>query len=349
MKAVNCFRILIIWVLVCLIQAPAVSAQDTRTPDEKPVEAKSEKMREPDEVVSLTTRKSDDTTNDERYRIGYQDTLEVQVFRHPELSGTVNVNPNGTIFLPRLDQPIIAVCKTERELADAIAASYRQNYLRDPFVNVRAVDQRSQAFAVIGAVEKPGSFYVNRRIRLLELLAFAGGPTDKAGMRVLIARTGSFSVCKTNDAALAEDDASIELIDFQLRDVMEAKSNLWMKPGDVVSVLEAEVVYVVGNVNEPQTIKLKEPITLTQAIAAAQGLKPATKKDNVRILRQKAGSPEREELVFDLKEIENRKTQDPVLQANDIVAVSEDKTKSIINGLVKALTGGASNIPYIIR
>ena len=48
---------------------------------------------------------------EDRYRIGYQDTLEVQVFRHPDLNQRVSVNPNGSINLFRLDEPIVAVCK----------------------------------------------------------------------------------------------------------------------------------------------------------------------------------------------------------------------------------------------
>ena len=111
--------------------------------------------------------------SEDRYRIGFQDTLEVQIFRHPELNQRVNVNTNGTITLFRLDQPIVAVCKSERELANEIAAAYAKNYLRNPEVNVIAVEQRSQAFAVMGAVEKPANYFINRPIRLLELLAQA--------------------------------------------------------------------------------------------------------------------------------------------------------------------------------
>ncbi|HVF29751.1 MAG TPA: polysaccharide biosynthesis/export family protein, partial [Pyrinomonadaceae bacterium] len=106
---------------------------------------------------------------DERYRIGYQDTLEVQVFRHPELNQRVNISSNGTISLFRLNEKVLAVCKTERELADDIAAAYRKDYLRNPEVTVTAVEQRSQAFAVIGAVIKPGQFMIGRQVRLLEL------------------------------------------------------------------------------------------------------------------------------------------------------------------------------------
>jgi polysaccharide export outer membrane protein len=281
---------------------------------------------------------------DERYRIGFQDQLEIQVFRHPELTQRVGVNSNGTVNLFRLNKPITAVCKTERELANDIAAAYEKDYLRNPEVNVVAVEQRSRAFAVIGAVEKPGTYFINRKVRLLELLAQAGGPNKEAGTRILVARTGSTSSCKLNDEAAAGGD-EIALLDYKLKDVMEAKQDLVMRPGDIVSVMDADVVYVYGNVNKQGQVEIKEPLTLTQALASAEGIKSATSK-KVRVLRQRPGSMERDEFIYDLGEIASRKAADPFLEPNDVVAVSQDKVKSILNSIGKSLTGGIPSILY---
>jgi polysaccharide export outer membrane protein len=336
MKAVKIFLVFNLSLFfVCSISGQVTV--DGKTTNDKPVADNTS--------VSVIT---DDKTLNERYRIGYQDTLQITVFRHPELSRPVSVNPNGTIYLPRIDQPIVAVCKTEQELANEITAAYKKDYLKDPFVDVRAVEQKSQAFGVIGAVEKPGYFFISKKIHLLEMLAFAGGPNKEAGTRLLVARTGSSSFCKNDIPVADEQEKEIQLFDFKIRDIQEAKVNFWMQPGDIVSVLEADYVYVVGNVNKPGRIALKDPISLTQAIATAEGFKPASKKDLVRVLRQKTGTNEREELVFNLKDIEKLKTPDPILQVNDIVAVSEDRTKSIINGIVNSLTNGFGNLPLIL-
>src|SRR5947208_15601186 len=64
--------------------------------------------------------------NNDRYRIGPQDVLQVTVFRHSDLVQRVVVGPSGTIALFRLDRPIVAACKTEQELADNIAAAYKE-------------------------------------------------------------------------------------------------------------------------------------------------------------------------------------------------------------------------------
>jgi polysaccharide export outer membrane protein len=284
-------------------------------------------------------------SKESRYRIGFQDQLEIQVFRHSDLTQRVNVNANGTINLFRLPTPIVAVCKTEEELANDVATAYRKDYLKNPEVKVLAVEQRSRAFGMIGAVDKPGQYMISRRVRLIELLAQAGGPSKEAGTRVMVARTGSTSNCKLNDAPAPEGD-DIPVYSFRLSDILEGKDGMIMRPGDIASVLKADVVFVYGNVNKQGRVEIKEPLTLTQAIATAEGLKAATDKNNIKVLRQKSGSTEREELTYDLDDIIKRKVADPFLEPNDVVAVNTDKTKEIFNSIGRSLTQGLPGLFY---
>lgn len=282
------------------------------------------------------------TSQNEKYRIGFRDKLSVQIFRHPELAQTVSVNSNGTISLFRLPEPITAVCKTEEELSKEIAAAYRKDYLKNPEVNVVAVEQMSQALAVIGAVEKPGGFFVNRRMHLLELLALAGGPSKEAGSRLMVVRPGSNADCQQN-AQVADD--KVGLFNFSIRELQEGKQSFMMQPGDIVSVLEADIAFVYGNVNEQGQVVMKQPMTLTQAIATAKGIKPAT-RDKVRIIRHKPGSQERDVIVVDLAAIDKQKAEDPFLQPNDIVALSQDPTRNILRSLTKTFTQGLPSLMY---
>jgi polysaccharide biosynthesis/export protein len=279
----------------------------------------------------------------EAYRIGFQDVVEVRVFGHSKLDARVPVNPNGMIYLSRLDKPIKAICKTERELALDVENAYRESYLKDPRVTVMVAEQRSQSVSIIGAVDKPGRYPVSRRVHLLEALAMAGGPTRDSGTRLLIARAGSDTNCQESFASARRQD-DIALIGFKIRDIQEGRKSFWMLPGDIVSVLESDVVYVYGNVEKPGEIRVREPITLTQAIASSQGLKSAAEKDKVRILRQKPDSIEREEIVINLRDVEKGKANDPYLEPNDIVAVSKDGTKAIMDGLVKTITAGVPSL-----
>ncbi len=283
-------------------------------------------------------------TKNDRYRIGFQDILEIQVFQHPSLNQRVAVGANGTIMLFRLDKPLIAVCKTERELAGVIADAYKNRFIRDPQVNVVVSEQRSQSVAVIGAVEKPGTYFINRRYHLLEMLAMAGGPNKESGTRLLVARTGSTTQCR--DKGDETDGDQIAVMDFKIRDVQEGKQTLWMQPGDVVSLLKADIIYVYGNVNKQGTVEVREPITLTQALVAAEGMKNTAKKDKIRVLRQISGKADRQEFVYDLNDIDKGKVKDPFLEPNDIVAVSEDKVKTILYGLANSIKSSVPSIIY---
>lgn len=299
----------------------------------------------PSEVIQSNIKQSE-----ERYRIGLHDILEVTVYRHPELSQpNIRMDETGRIRLPRIEGSILAICKTENELSAEIVSLYKQNYLRDPYVTVFVKEQNSQPLSVIGAVEKPGNFYTNRRLTLLELLSFAGGQdVEKAGTKIQVARVGGISGCQTN---LTTENASADGVTFfsyVLSDVLKGKENPIMRPGDIVVVLEADQVYVTGNVLKPQAIPLKQTITLTRAIAAAGGILPATKKSEVRIVRQEPGSKIKQELSFDLNAIKDKKIDDPELLANDIVEVPTDKVKDFTNSFIKAVTGGLGNVFYRI-
>src|SRR4029078_11960878 len=88
----------------------------------------------------------------------------------------------GMIRLPLIVDEIRASCRTETELAQEISRRYLE-YLREPHVEVFIKNFPAKPVAVIGAVRAPGRFQLQRPVRLLELVSFAGGPADDAGGR----------------------------------------------------------------------------------------------------------------------------------------------------------------------
>ena len=320
-------RVIFALVIFVFLSHAGIVAQDTTAPAKNDTPSVADFMA--------------DGKEKEGYRIGFQDVLDIQVFRHADLSQRVAVSPTGMISLFRLDKPIVAVCKTERELANELEKAYLAKYIRDPQVKVYIAEQRSQAVAVIGAVEKPGNYFVNRRMHLLAMLAMAGGPSKESGTRLLVARTGSTTSCRQADDVSLGDQVAV--VNFKIRDIQEGKESFWLKPGDVVSVSDADVVYIYGDVVEPGSLRIREPITLTQAIATSKGLRPAAQKDKIRILRQRAGAVEREEMVFDMSQIDKGMVKDPILEPNDIVAISRDKSKAIMIGVVDMIKGTVPN------
>ena len=338
------FAVCLLFLFSCGIVTQA-TAQETKTPEKDAIKEDIKPPEVPSEIIQVNIKQ-----NEERYRIGLHDVLEVTVYRHPELSQpNIRMDETGRIRLPRIDSSILAICKTENELSAEIINLYKQNYLREPYVTVFVKEQNSQPLSVIGAVEKPGNFYTNRRLTLLELLSFAGGQDVKtAGTKIQVARVGGISGCKTNLTTETTESDGVTFFSYVLADVLKGKENPVMRPGDIVVVLEADQIYVTGNVFKPQAIPLKQTITLTQAIAAAGGALPTTKRTEVRIVRQEPGSKIKQELKFDLNAIRDKKIADPELLANDIVEVPTDKVKDFTNSFIKALTGGLGNVFYRI-
>ncbi len=328
-----------LFVLV-LVNVSAVFSQENK--DTKPVENT--------QATTQTVQPVSTNKPTERYRIGLQDVLDIVISRHPELSqGSVRMDNEGRIRLPRIDVLVSALCKTENELATEITELYKKNYLRDPFVSVFVREQNSQPLAVMGAVQKPGNFLTNRRLTLLELISYAGGPdVEFAGTKIQVARVGGISGCAVMDENAEKTEGDITFFSYKLVDVVSGKTNPIMRPGDIVYVEKADQVYVTGNVVKPQPITLIENLTLTQAIAATGGMLPATKKSQVTLIRQEPGSAAKQEFIYSLSDIREKKIPDPVLQPNDIIFVPTDKVKSFIGSFLEAVTGGAGSIFYRI-
>lgn len=291
---------------------------------------------------------SPDSGTADRYRIGPGDVLEIRVYNRPQLSrADVRVDGLGTIRMPLITDEIQAACRTENELGREIAAQYL-TYHRRPHVDVFVKEYNSKPVAVIGAVDKPGQFQLQRRVRLLELLSLAGGPTERAGERVLVARSSSGgSLCEAG-----ADDSTANFSSYNLNDMVKGdeQSNPYVHSGDVITILEAEQVYIVGNVFKPTSVALKEPITVSQAVAMAGGALPDSKSNRVRIIRQVPGSTNRTEIMVDLNAINKQHTTDLALQANDIVDVPASSGKRMLRSLLNAVAPAAAQLPlWVIR
>ncbi|HYE73325.1 MAG TPA: SLBB domain-containing protein, partial [Blastocatellia bacterium] len=297
-------------------------------------------------------------------------------FNRPQLSrDSVRVDGRGMIRLPWINDEIRAACRTEAEVAAEITVRY-QTLLRSPQVGVFVKEYQSQPVAVIGAVNQPGRYQLQRPVRLLELLTFAGGPADRAGRTVQIIHTAPIPFCEQpemssaikpaldsqtnagaskNDQSVdtgttplssgSQDNTAAELSSLKLRDVLTGslQANPWVRPGDIVTIPDAEQVFVVGNVLRPSTLPLRGTITVSQAIAMSGGLLPASKTDRVVVVRQTAEG--KKEIFVDLKAIDKQRQEDIVLQANDIINVPTSGGKNFVRTLVSAIAPAMGQLP----
>ncbi|HBB95705.1 MAG TPA: hypothetical protein DC054_09975 [Blastocatellia bacterium] len=277
-------------------------------------------------------------TDDARYRIGPGDVLTIVVRKAPELSGPVRVDQRGMIHLPMIDGEVTAACRTEGELAAEIRTLYLE-YKTNPSVEVFVTEFQSRPVAVIGAVNAPGQFRLQRQVRLNELISFAGGPSPNAGRVINLIHTGSAIICQ-KDASESKATPPVEGLGvFTLNDTINGKegTNPFVQPGDIVQLPDADQIFVIGHVVQPRVIALKDkPITVSWAIAMAGGIARDGKSSNVRILRETAGGG-KQELVVDLKAIQKRQGVDIALVPNDIVEVGSSPGKAILGLLQGAI------------
>jgi polysaccharide biosynthesis/export protein len=162
---------------------------------------------------------------DSQYVIGPGDTIQVFVWRNPELSVTVPVRPDGRISTP-LVEDMVAVGKTPTQLARAIEGVLVE-YVRSPQVNVivsNAVSTFSQVKG-LGQVKNPQAVPYREGMRVLDLVLAVGGLNEfAAGNRAKVVRL--------------EGGRQMEMR-VKLKDLMnggDMRQNLELKPGDVLIV-----------------------------------------------------------------------------------------------------------------
>jgi len=330
-------------ILAVTLAAPAQTTANKGQPPEKTTQPAAKPAQSPQSTDQNVAAKQQQAIANpltispgDQYRIGSGDVLNIHILNRPNISrDAVRVEGNGMIRMPLIDTDIQAACLTEGELAKEIAGRYTK-YYKNPQVDVFIKEYHSKQVAIIGAVNDQSRFELQRRVRLLELLTYAKGPSPKAGQTINIVHSPPTLACEKR--AGSEDVAS-SLSSYKLSDTLQGdpKANPYLESGDIVTLPDADQVYVVGNVFTPLTIPLKEPITLSRAIAMAGGVRQDSNKNKVRIVRQEPGS-KKQEMVVDLSAIEKRRAEDIALQPNDIIDVPTSGGKS----LLRSLLGGSA-------
>jgi polysaccharide biosynthesis/export protein len=159
------------------------------------------------------------------YVIGPGDSLQIFVWRNPELTVTVPVRPDGKISTPLVEN-MVAVGKSPSKLARDIEVVLSE-FVRDPQVNVilgAAVSTYSQV-KVVGEVHTPQAMPFREGLRVLDVVLASGGLTEYAAPnRARIVRQVNGKNVETK----------VKLGD--LLNKGDLHQNLELKPGDVFIV-----------------------------------------------------------------------------------------------------------------
>lgn len=163
------------------------------------------------------------------YVIGPGDSLDIFVWRNPELSVTVPVRPDGKISSP-LVEDMQAAGKTATQLARDIEAVLAE-YVREPNVTVivgEFVGQFTEQIRVVGQATQPRSLPFREGMTVLDAMIEVGGLTpEAAGNRAKVIRR--------------EGGQQVE-IPVRLHDLInkgKIQANVTLRPGDVLIIPES--------------------------------------------------------------------------------------------------------------
>lgn len=164
-------------------------------------------------------------TPDYNYIVGPGDTLNIIVWRNPELSQTVPVRPDGQVSTPLVDG-LVAQGKTSTQIARDVEQELAK-YVRDPVVTVivtQFVGPYSEQIRVVGEATTPKFLPYKQKMTVLDVLIAAGGLTTFAD---------------GNNATLIRTSEGNKRYKVRLNDLIklgDIKANVDVLPGDILII-----------------------------------------------------------------------------------------------------------------
>lgn len=172
-----------------------------------------------DDVV---VRTEEDPSN--AYAIGIGDVLEISVWKNPELGVSTPVRPDGRISVPLLGD-IQASGMTPLALRQTLTDRFKE-FVTAPGVSVVIKEINSRKVFITGEVKTPGSYDLQPRTKLVQVLAMAGGVTPYAKKKVILLR----------DSRDGRGDRRYELDLDSIYSGRRPADNLILQPGDTIVV-----------------------------------------------------------------------------------------------------------------
>jgi polysaccharide biosynthesis/export protein len=279
------------------------------------------------------------------YVLGPDDQIVIKALDVEEFDGrTVQIDMQGYVDVPLVGH-VKAAGQTATGLEKAISEELKR-YVQTPRVTVTVAAFKSRPVSVVGAVTESGTYPLNGQNTLVEVLSQAKGLTTEAGDSIRITREKAWGPIPLPNCA---DDATGRFYTASVNTMLlmrarDPSANIKMKPGDVVSVPKAEMIYVVGAVNKAGAFVLSQrtSVSVLQALSMAEGLEKTAAGGRARIIHQGPNN-EKKEIPTDLNKILSGNSSDVQLVANDILFVPNSGAKTVgyraMEAAVQAATG----------
>ncbi len=255
------------------------------------------------------------------YRIQRDDVLQITVVEDPTLSRETVVAQDGTINLPVVGT-ITVRGMTTGELAERIrTALIEAQYLRDPHVSISLKVINRPRVAVLGMVQRPGTYDFKEGETVMHAISMAGSfDPDRARLQDAVLRR-------------KRPDGTEETIPLDLEKLFfkgDLSQNYRLEPDDVIFIPEDVVnrIYVLGKVMRPGLYPWKSSTTVLEAINRAGGQHEKGTLSRVYIIRPNPNAPDKPQRIEVnlLKLIDKGDTsQDIALLPGDTVYVPEVK------------------------
>jgi len=161
------------------------------------------------------------------YILASGDTLDLMVYREPDLSMRSKIARDGRVQLPLLGEVKVSGMSV-RDAQEHIRKLYDADYLVDPQVYLNIASYTQRKITVIGQVARPGSYELqgNESLGILEALGMAGGFTriaDSKNVTIKRNTSGKVETIKVNTKRLEDPRGG----SFQVL------------PGDIITVGES--------------------------------------------------------------------------------------------------------------
>lgn len=164
-------------------------------------------------------------SSDYNYIVGPGDTLNIIVWRNPDLSLVVPVRPDGKLSTPLVDE-LVVQGKSTIEIARDVE-KVLSKYVRDPVVTVVAtsfIGPYSEQIRVVGQAARPQFLPYKQKMTLLDVMIAVGGLTDFAD---------------GNGATILRTSEGDKRYSVRLKDLIrngDISRNVEMLPGDVLII-----------------------------------------------------------------------------------------------------------------
>ena len=283
-----------------------VAAKEVAAPPESLTRPAAQSVAQPTALSAPATPLLPNSAIDQ-IRISGGDLLNISVYGVPEFQQDVRVNNGGDVYLPLVGYVQLGGLSLDQAQTVIENRLREGEFVNNPHVTVFLKDFVNQSATVTGEVMRPGVYPILGSRRLLEVLASAGGPSQRAGKTLTIThRDHPDEPVKLNLPTNLEKDP---------------QDNIEVLPGDTIVVNRAGLVYVVGEVQRPSGLVMdnNERMTVMQAIALVGGPTSVASMNSAKLIRSTGTG--REEQPLQLTKMLATKQPDIELKPDDIIFV----------------------------